>query len=242
MSNVPARMRARFRQRRAVLGAILSGLLVALTLGGATVQGSTSGGCDLARQCRSSGYGVDAAASTLKGDLTSGVVYFDTYLSAGLSSTSGSAGSSTSAFACLDQYSYSIDNDGNWIQVADRFGCANPGDVQLTVASSLSSATLTATLQLQTCTYDAQGVGTCTDPAPAALVGTWAASGPRSSNVSTFHEKYPGTTYTSTFQGSTRSASATVTLASASLFGSVLSADITNSRSNNVSICHGPTC
>lgn len=224
------------------LVAVGAGLVLALSVAGVAVRADTSGGCNT-RQCVSSGQSVDAFWTTFTGNVpTPGVVQTDTSISAGLGRTTGSGGRSSNSGACIDVFTYSYDANGNLIPALEASGCANPGDATISIANSLSDATVTATIQLVTCTFDANGNSTCSDPVPTALAGMWTATGPKDTSQSTFHDRVGGTTTSGTFKGDIRIATATVALGGSVVQGVLIGAHVADSHLSQVQTCHSATC
>ena len=93
-----------------------------------------------------------------------------------------------------------------------------------------------------TCTIDAQKVETCGAPESTTVRGTWTATGARMQVVSTYHAKGPGLTVNQTFQGADRQAVASATIGGVAVAGLLQWADINDSQSNSVWICHAPAC
>ncbi len=224
------------------LFALAAAIALAVSLS-VPVSADTTGGCLAPGQCRTSGRNVDAWWSGIPdGGPVPGVVYTDTSVSAGIGTFSGGGLRSTSAWMWLDRFSYEFDANGNQIPVAETFGFGNAPDVNVVIAKTLSSGSASGTIQAVSCTFDPNWNETCGDPAATSVSGTWTATGARMQSVYTSHSKGGGSSYTSTFQGAQRLASASVSIGGVGASGALAWADINDSQGNTVSICHGPTC
>jgi hypothetical protein len=101
------------------------------------------------------------------------------------------------------------------------------------VDSKLNSASLTASLALQTCTERS-----CTDAGIGLLVASWTGQADIIRQSGTFHATSKTFTESGQFRGSFRNATATGSLNGVG-FGSQFFADIFSSTSRDVFICHG---
>ena len=110
---------------------------------------------------------------------------------------------------------------------------AGGSDVNLSVDSKLKSASVTASVALQTCTERS-----CTDAGIGSLVVSWTGEGDIIRQSGTFHVGSKTFTENGQFRGSFRLATAVGSLNGAG-FGSQFFADIFSTTFRDVFICHG---
>lgn len=181
------------------------------------------------------GKGAEAGWSTLPayGIPVTNVVYTDTFVFASEDAFTSDGEVFSDKFVFIDQFSYKFDRRGNFIFVSDTFGFAGGSDVNLAVDSKLLSASVTASVALQTCTERQ-----CTDAGIGLLVASWTGQGDIIRQSGTFHVTSKTFTQSGQFRGSFRNATATGSLDGAG-FGSLFFADIFSSTSRDVFVCHG---
>ena len=188
------------------------------------------------------GKGAEAGWTTFPADgiPVTNVVYTDTFLFTAEQAIKADGEVFSDKFLFIDQFSYKFDRSGNFIFVGETFGFAGGSDVNLSVNSKLTSASVTASVALQTCTVDRRGNFTCADAGIGSVAASWSEQGGliRSNGVSHFGS--PGSTQNSHFRGSFRNAIASGSLNGAIIDGSPFFADIFSSTSRDVFICHGP--
>jgi hypothetical protein len=188
------------------------------------------------------GNGAEAGWTTLPADgiPVTNVVYTDTFLFTSEQAVKSDGEVFTDKFLFIDQFSYKIDRRGNFIFVGETFGFAGGGDVTLSVDRQLTSASVTASVALQTCTVDRRGNFTCADAGIGSVAASWSGQGDIIRQSGTFHVGSKGFTQNSQFRGSFRNATASGSLNGADIGGSQFFADIFSSTSRDVFICHGP--
>jgi hypothetical protein len=219
-------------------------LVLALSAGVGITNADTSGGCSGAGQCRFSGLGMDASWSgvPIEGPVA-GVVYTDTYISAGTTMTASRGTKTATAGAWLSQFSYRYDDlTAKPTPVGESYTTDVAPNLVVTVDKNLGTAKVSGTVMVVSCTIDPAYNETCGDPVATAISGTWTATGARLQTVSTYHAKGPGFTMSQTFQGLDRQATASATIGGLPVPGSLGSGEIFNSQSNSVTICHAPAC
>ncbi len=219
-------------------------LVLVISAGVGTTNADTPGGCSGAGQCRTSGVGMSASwfGAPPEGP-TIGVVYTDTYVSAGTTMSANRGTKAKTAGAWFSQLSYRYDDvTTKPTPVGESFTTDVGPDLVVKVDRNLGTATVAGTAMVVTCTIDAAYVETCGDPVATAVRGTWTATGARLQTVSTYHAKGPGMTMNSTFQGADRHAIATATIGGLAVPGALGFGDIYDSQSNSVSLCHAPAC
>ena len=224
--------------------ALSTALVLALSAGAQFVSADTTGGggCFGPGQCRTTGLGADAGWSNYPADgPVVGVVYTDTWISASSYLSRAQGQKSGGAGAWFDIFRYTFDANLNFIPVGETF-VADPGTVTFTADRKLGSATVSGTAMAVTCTIDAQGNETCGNPVATAINATWTATGPRMQSVFTSHQKGPGMTANQTFQGANRQAAASASIGGVAVTGASMGADINDSQSNSIWICHTTGC
>jgi hypothetical protein len=206
--------------------------LAALLLSAIPAAAATSGN---AFHFSATGKGAEAGWSTFPADgiPVVNVVYTDTFVFASEDAITQDGEVFSDKFAFIDQISFKIDRRGNFVFVSETFGFAGGSDVNLAVDSKLNSASLTASVALQTCTERS-----CTDAGIGSLVASWTGQGDIIRQSGTFHVTSKTFTESGQFRGSFRNATATGSLNGAG-FGSQFFADIFSSTSRDVFICHG---
>jgi hypothetical protein len=137
----------------------------------------------------------------------------------------------------FDQFTQFFDSSGNFTGATDEFGEADSG-VSFSIGSSLSSATVSGTVSVTTCTYDADfnQIG-CSDAGTVDVSASWTGEGPISRG--TFNQNFHQNGYHEIdhFTGTDRQATATATVDGTSL-GTSDFADIGTALSGTVTICH----
>jgi hypothetical protein len=186
------------------------------------------------------GMGAEALWSTapVDGSLVTNVVYTDTYLFTADQAVKQDGTVYSDKFLFIDQFSYKVDRRGNWVFVSETFGFAGGDDVQLTVDRQLASASASASVALVTCTPGHHGSYSCVDAGIGSVAASWIGEGDILRQSGTFHLGSSGFTENGQFRGSFRNASADGSLDGVGL-GSSLYADIFNSTSRDIYICHG---
>jgi hypothetical protein len=223
---------------------LTTALVLAVSAGAGITNADTTGGCSGPGQCRTTGLGMDASwfGVPIEGPVA-GVVYTDTFVSAGTTMSSNRGTKTATAGAWFSQFSYRYDDiTTKPTPVAESFSTdVGPGLV-VKVDKGLGTATVSGTAMVVSCTIDATFNETCGDPVATAVRGTWTATGARLQTVSTYHAKGPGMTSNQTFQGADRQAIATATIGGLAVPGALGLGDIYDSQSNSVSLCHAPAC
>ena len=188
------------------------------------------------------GKGAEAGWTTFPADgiPVTNVVYTDTFLFTAEQAVKADGEVFSDKFLFIDQFSYKFDRSGNFIFVSQTFGFAGGSDVSLSVDNKLTSASVTASVALQTCTVDRRGNFTCADPEIGSVVASWTGQGSIIRSNGVFHFGSTGSTSNSHFRGSFRNATASGSLNGAAIGGSQFFADIFSSTSRDVFICHGP--
>lgn len=188
------------------------------------------------------GKGAEAGWTTLPADgiAVTNVVYTDTFLFTAEQAVKADGTVFSDKFLVIDQFSYKIDRRGNFIFVSQTFGFAGGSDVNLSVDRGLTSASVTASVALQTCTVDRRGNPTCVDAGIGSVAASWTGQGDIIKQSGNFHVVSKGFTQNSHFRGSFRNATASGSLNGADIGGSQFFADIFSSTSRDVFICHGP--
>ena len=223
---------------------LTTALVLALSAGAGLTNAGTSGGCSGAGQCRTSGLGMSASwfGVPLDGPVV-GVVYTDTFVSAGTTMSVSRGTRTATAGAWFSQFSYRYDDlTTKPTPVGESFSTDIGPDVVVKVDRSLGTATVSGTVMMVTCTIDPSYNETCADPVATTVSGTWTATGARLQMVSTNHAKGPGFTINETFQGLDRQATASATIGGLAVPGSIGFGDIYDSQSNSVTLCRAPAC
>jgi hypothetical protein len=186
------------------------------------------------------GKGAEAVWSTapFDGQLLTNVVYMDTYVFTAEQAVKQDGTVYSDKFLFVDQVSYKLDRRGNWILISETFGYAGAADVSLSVDRQLASASASASVALQTCTADSHGSYSCVDGGIGSVAVSWVGQGDLIRQSGTFHYGSTGFTENGQFRGSFRNASADGSLNGGNL-GVPLFADIFNSSSRDIFICHG---
>lgn len=184
----------------------------------------------------STGVSADAVFTNAPADepLVPGQVYTDVFVYAAEQASKSDGTRYSEDFAFIDAYSYKIDDGGEYIPVSSSFGFAGNDDVDFTGDRRLTSAALTARVQMQTC--DEQDG--CTDGGVADIALTWTGSGATTKYKSSYRTSDPGQfTSSGRFTGTSRQASATGTVPvmghAGSVYGSISSGTYTDRT-----ICH----
>ena len=220
--------------RRRILALVALATLLLPAMPAAAAAGGTS------FHFSQTGRGADAVWSTLPADgiPVTNVVYTDTFVSTAEQAVKADGTVFSDKFLFIDQFSYKFDRSGNFIFVSETSGFAGGNDVNLSVASKLTSASVTASVALQTCTVDRRGNFSCADAGIGSVDAAWTGQGDIVRVNGTFHAVSKGFTYNSHFRGTSRNATAVGSFNGAGL-GSSLWADIFSSTSRDVFICHG---
>lgn len=184
----------------------------------------------------STGVSADAVFTNAPADepLIAGRVYTDVFVYAADQATKSDGTRYSEDFTFVDAYSYKIDRRGNYVPVSSSFGFAGNDEVDFSGdARRLSSATLTARVQMQSCNER-----TCTSSGVADIAVTWTGSGATTTYKSSYRSNDPGQfTSTGRFTGNSRQAAATgmvpVLGQANSVYGSISSGTYTDRT-----ICH----
>lgn len=154
-----------------------------------------------------SGVSADAVFTNapMDSDLVAGKVYTDVFVTAADQASTENGTTYTDDFAFVDVFSYKIDRRGNFTPVSSSFGFAGGDDVAFNGdARRLSTATLTARLDMQKC--NAQG---CASTGVSDVSVTWSGTGATTTYRGTVRTNDPGQFHTSTrFNGTERQATA----------------------------------
>jgi hypothetical protein len=186
------------------------------------------------------GPGAEAFWSTFpeSGTPEPGVVYTDTFLQTAAQAVREDGTRFDDKFLFIDQFSYKFDRRGNFIFVSETFGFAGGNDVNLSVNTpSLTSASVTATVALTTCTEE-HGEFVCVDAGTATVHAAWTGTGELVRVSETFRANSKSFTEVFRFRGTFRDASATGGMDGTD-FGTSLFADIFNASSADLFVCHG---
>jgi hypothetical protein len=186
------------------------------------------------------GPGAEAFWSTFpeSGTPEPGVVYTDTFLQTAAQAVREDGTRFDDKFLFIDQFSYKFDRRGNFIFVSETFGFAGGNDVNLSVNTpSLTSASVTATVALTTCTEE-HGEFVCVDAGTATVHAAWTGTGELLRVSETFRANSKSFTEVFRFRGTFRDASATGGMDGTD-FGTSLFADIFNASSADLFVCHG---
>ena len=183
-----------------------------------------------------SGVSADAVFSDAPADynLVAGRVYTDVFVYAADQATKVDGTRYDEDFAFVSAYSYKVDRRGNYVSVASSFGFAGNDDVAFSGDSRrLSSATLTARLQMESCDQRS-----CTSAGTSDVTVTWTGTGATTTYKGSYRTSEPGQ-YTSTgrFSGTHRQATASGTVpvlgSATAIYGSISSGTYTDRT-----ICH----
>lgn len=223
--------------RHKILALVALAALLVPVLPVAAATGPGDGG---SYRFSATGKGAEAVWSTAPADgqLVTNVVYMDTYLFTAQQAVKQDGTVYSDKFLFIDQISYKIDQQGNWIFVSETFGYAGGGDVSLSVDRQLKVASASASVALETCTVDRHDSYTCVNAGIGSVVASWVGQGDLIRQSGTFHAGSPGFTQNGQFRGSFRNASANGSLNGSDL-GASLFADIFSSSSRDIYICHG---
>lgn len=213
---------------------IVLGALFALLLLGATNAAAAGNAFHFSAK----GPGAEAFWSTLpeSGDPVPGVTYTDTFVFTAEQAVRENSTTTEQKFLFIDQFSYKFDNRGNFISVSDTFGEASGADVNLSVGSKLTSASVSATVALTTCTFGR--TGECADAGTVTVNVAWTGQSGLVRRSETFRESSKTFTEVFRFRGTFRDAIATGRLNGTSL-GTSQFADIFNASSADIFVCHG---
>jgi hypothetical protein len=224
-------------RRRILALVVLATLLVPV----ASVAADTTGGGGTSFHFSESGKGADAGWSTspFDGPVVADVVYTDTFLSTAEQATRADGTVYADKFVYVDQTSYKYDRSGNWIFVSETSGFAGGSDVALSVNAKLSSASVTATVSLQTCTAGRRGSVTCVD-GTGSVSAAWTGVGDTIKSSGTFHVVSKGFTETSKSRQTFRNATTRGSVNGADLGEQQFYGEIFSAASRDIFICHGP--
>lgn len=183
-----------------------------------------------------SGVSAEAVFTDAPADynLVPGRVYTDVFVYAADQATKADGTRYAEDFAFVSAYSYKIDRRGNYTTVASSFGFAGNDDVAFSGDSRrLTSATLTARLQMESCNERS-----CTSAGTSDVTVTWTGTGATTTYKGSYRTNDPGQfTSTGRFSGTHRQATADGTvpvLGSANaIYGSISSGTYTDRT-----ICH----
>ena len=225
--------------RRRILALVaLATLLVPV----ASVAADTTGGGGTSFHFSETGKGADAGWTTspIGGPPAVDVVYTDTFLSTAERAIKADGTVFSDKFVYFDQTSYKFDRSGNWIFVSETFGFAGGSDVVLSVNAKLTSASVTASVALQTCTVDRRGNVTCADAGNGAVSASWVGQGDAIKVSGSYHVVSKGFTYNSKSRQTFRNATAAGSLNGAGIGGQQFFGEIFSATSRDIFICHGP--
>ena len=183
-----------------------------------------------------SGVSADAVFTNAPSDynLVPGQVYTDVFVYAADEAVKSDGTRYEADFAFVDAYSYKIDRRGNFINVSSSFGFAGNDQVAFSGdARRLSTATLNARVEMQTCDERS-----CTSAGVSEVNVSWSGTGATSTYKGTFRTNDPGQFVASgRFSGSSRQATATGTVpvlgSGSAVYGSISSGSYTDRT-----ICH----
>jgi hypothetical protein len=238
LTSSPCEQKGRAMRRRILVLVGLAMLLVPV----APVAADTTGGGGTSFHFSQTGSGADAGWSTAPADgqLVAGVVYTDTFISASQQAVKLDGTVFSDKFLFIDQFSYKIDKSFNFIAVSETFGFAGGTDVNLSVNAKLTSASVAASVALQTCTVDRRGNFTCADGGIGSVSASWTGQGDLIRQSGSFHVVSKGFTENFTSRQTSRNAVAKASLNGAGIGGQPFFADIFSATSKDIFICHGP--
>jgi hypothetical protein len=191
------------------------------------------------------GKGADAGWTTapLDGSLVPGVVYTDTWITVSEAAMKQDGTVFSDEFVFVDQYRYKVDRSGNWTTVSETFGFAGGSDVSLAFGTKLSSASVTATVSLTTCTATRRGGFECVEAGTGSVQASWTAQGSAVKQSGTSHIVADGFSGKSSYRQTSRSAIASASLDGSAIDGQPFYASIFSATYRDIYVCHGPgTC
>lgn len=146
-------------------------------------------------------------------------------------------------FVFFWQTNYKFDRNGNWITVSESYGFAGGSDVNLSVSANLTSAAVSAAVDLTTCTVDRRGNFNCVDAGIGSVSASWTGQGDTIKQSGSYHVVSKGFTSNSTYRQTSRNAIPSELINRAAIGGQSIYASIFNSTNRDIFICHGPgTC
>lgn len=168
------------------------------------------------------------------GNLVAGRVYTDVFVYGADQATKADGTSFQEDFAFVDVFSYKIDRRGNFVNVSSSFGFAGNDQVAFSGdARGLSSASLTAQVELQTCTERG-----CTAAGTEQVSVSWTGTGPTTTFKGSSRTNDPGQfTSSGRFTGSSRQATASGTVPVLGT-GSAVFGAISSGTSTDRTVCH----
>jgi hypothetical protein len=167
-----------------------------------------------------------------------GVVYRDTFVLTGSSSTNADGTHSRSEFATVSQSDYTVAQSGEQEQVGYAHGSASAADLVVAITGGLTKASLRAAVPVTRCTVARDGSTTCSDEAAKTLDIDWVGQGEMSHDA--FHTSSGAGFLRSIarFDGRHRIASVTAAFGSDRL-GAAVAAGMNANKSMSLTICHG---
>lgn len=133
------------------------------------------------------------------------VTYHDTFVNAGESATRIDGTRSNGPFAYFDQVTYSFDRRGNFVFGSETIGFADGAAVTYAADKKLTSASVDASVPVQTC--DASW--TCADAGTVSVAASWTGYGAISRSSGSGRYSGDGFHYSFHFNGTSRQATAT---------------------------------
>ncbi len=184
---------------------------------------------------RYSGLGGDSYWSTCPNGGSPGQTCTDTWIYAAeqMYRDNYSSGSDTSL--SVNQATYMIDQNWNYVPLVERWGW---GPATVSVTKKLTSGSASGVISMTTCTVDPNWNYTCGDPVDVSVSAVWTGQGELVRSHGNFHSVSKIFTANNHFRGTYRNASATGQINGSSL-GVSLYGQLFNSKSSDVSICHG---
>lgn len=214
------------------LASTISALLAAatLTLTAATPASAAPNGFSFSTK----GLSADAFFSDLPQSTApvAGQVYTDVFISAADQAVTSDGQRFDDRFVLLDIYSYTFDRRGNFVPVSARFGVAGGDAVTLTGDRRLTSAALSAQVELQSCD-DRR----CSPAGTTSVSATWTGTGETTRVVGSFRVSSRSFSYHGRVNGSSRQASASASIPGVST-GPSLFASLFYGSSSERYICH----
>lgn len=215
----------------------LAGVLAAASATLLTVAAPATAAAPSMFTFSTSGVSAEAAFSNAPADhnLVAGRVYTDVFVYAADQATKADGTRYQEDFAFVDVFSYKVDRRGSFINVSSSFGFAGNDQVAFSGdARGLTSATLTARVDMQSCNDRS-----CTSAGTQDVNVTWAGTGATTTFKGSYRTNDPGQfTSTGRFSGTSRQATATGTVpalgSSTAIYGS-----ISSGTSTDRTICHG---
>jgi hypothetical protein len=180
----------------------------------------------------SKGLGAEGGWTSVSGSGTN-ATFTDTFIFASQDIVSFDGETFSDPFVFVDRFTFKFDRKGNFVFVSDTFGFASGSAVNLSVDSKLRSASVSATVDLETCTERS-----CRADGTAEIAASWTGTGDVIRVVDNFKVGSKTFTETGHFKGTFRNADATATFDGADV-GDQFFADIFDTSFRDTFVCHG---